>query len=190
MNRRSCWVVLDRIKHVVQHEPLLIKCFQSQGEECWCSQISWSQAPRQKISQSQPKNQTHNLVLLESSHPKIHKSIFERLPLCTATNKQTRKAPPQLNYCHLTLCYWVHYSHICSRLQESSVPLLPLQDRTGCTCSVFSKPRVGAKTRTTHTHIHTHSRKRSTLSGDAHKWFQSWVPLKGLSPLENRGRQH
>ncbi len=32
--------------------------------------------------------------------------------------------------------------------------------------------------------------KKSTLSGDTHKWFQSWVPLKGLSPLENRGQQH
>lgn len=79
-------------------------------------------------------------------------SIFDRLPSLhrdRQTEKETPKTPPQSNYCHPALCYWVQYYHICSGLKESSVPLFPLQEQTGCTCSLFSKPRVGAKTGTT-----------------------------------------
>lgn len=117
MSRR---VVSDRVKHadLVQHELVFLKYFRSR-EESWSSVVTWetsyNQQRNQKTSQFGP--------IRIRTFTALHNSVVERLPLRTETNNQKKDTlhnPPHLNYCHPTLCYWVQYSHFCSRLQGSS----------------------------------------------------------------------
>lgn len=134
-----------------------------QGKTCW-SGTTWTSfskiLPEQR---GELKQHGHMRDVLQSAEkPKtsqfgpirictstaLHNSVFERLPLRMETNNHKK-------ILSTTLLTWTtvipHCVTECSTLpyllQAPRILclLFPLQDWTGCTCSVFSKPRVGAK---------------------------------------------
>ena len=76
------------------------------------------------------------------------------LPRNQQTERGAQKAPPQINYCQPTLCYWLLHSHNCSGLQESSVLLFNLQERTGRTCPHAFKAPGGSTNRVNRAGMH------------------------------------
>lgn len=158
-----------------------------QGKTCWSgttwtsfsifytsgaerrAEAAWSHERRPTISRETKK--PRNLVLLESAHSPLYITASSRG--CLFARKQTirKRYSAQPSSLELLSSHIVLLSAVLPFLLQAPrilCLLFPLQDRTGCTCSVFSKPRVGAKqgqrTHTITAKIHSKWRRTKVIS--------------------------